>query len=246
MKRLDDLHQSHTQDRSAQQEKYKLNLAQLNSCTEDTEAILKRNFNAEILQSKPAISQPCENLLRGENYKAIKRPPITFMKNEETCQQVSQVAPWHISAESYTNPSRSVADGKGLREAMASSMTQFTVSTKDSEGMPSYCEKDQITVHIQTASGQDVANQITNKKNGAYTVTYQPPGYFWPEGLRIKVHVNGQPLHPDPWHVEISPCFSLILMAACFVGLMAIIVAICTQKRDQVTYVPPPKRFWWS
>ena len=201
MKELDDLHQTQDKVYLAQQRNFELNLAQMNTSIEYAEAILKRNIGPEILQVQTAITRRCEELLRGENITANKLVNVDFVTNEQLYQTVRQSSLGQVVA-SVTDPTRSVAKGKGLQAAKRGDTAQFTVTTTDAEGEQCYSMCDQVTVLIQTPTREGVEAKIENSREGAYHVSYVPQkcGQY-----QVMIRVNGQPLTGSPWSIQVTP-----------------------------------------
>ena len=201
MNQLEDLHNTQQEAHVAQQKKFELSLAQMNSSIDYVEAILKRNIGPEILQAQTAITLRCEELLKEEKIKANKSVNVNFVTNEELCQAVQQSAPGRVVV-SFTDPSCSVAEGKGLQEAKCGERAQFTVTTKDAEGQLCYSKLDEVTVLIQTATGKEVKFNTFPNGKGAYHVTYEPQRHGQHD---VHIRVNGQPLTGSPWSFHVPP-----------------------------------------
>ena len=100
--------------------------------------------------------------------------------------------------ETNTDPSQSLAEGRGLIEAEAGTETNFTVTTRDSKGSQWYDEQDQLTVIICSQKGEEKEAKIEDCKNGSHEMRNKPKSV----GLRdISVEVGGQPLTGSPWRV---------------------------------------------
>ena len=201
MNQLEDFHNTRQEAHLAQQNKFELSLAQINSSIEYVEAILKRNISPEILQTQTAITLRCEELLKEEKNKATKSVKVNFVTNEELCQAVQQSAPGRVVV-SFTDPSCSMAEGKGLQEAKCGERAQFTVTTKDAEGQLCYSMLDEVTVLIQTATGKEVKFNTFPNGKGAYHVTYEPQRHGQHD---VHIRVNGQPLTGSPWSFHVPP-----------------------------------------
>ena len=102
---------------------------------------------------------------------------------------------------SYTDPSKSTAEGNGLQEAEIGAETDFNVTTRDSEGKLVYHEKDQVTAKIRSPNGEDEEIKPKHCQNGNYTLRYEPKSI----GLHdIVVEVNGKALTGSPWRVQVT------------------------------------------
>ena len=75
---------------------------------------------------------------------------------------------------SNTDPSMSLAERQSTEEAMEGKETNFTIVTRDSDGLQCYQENDDIRVHISTPAGNQLKTDIKDTKDGKYTVTYTP------------------------------------------------------------------------
>ena len=200
MRELDELHQTQQQAHLAQLKNFELTLAQLNNSIEYAETIVTRNMRPEILQAQEAITQRRNELLIHQKINAQQPVRVCLVTNDQLCQTVRQSALGRVVA-SFTDPSRSVSQGKGLQEANCGERAEFTVITKDAEGQQYYYKRDQVTVHIQTAAQEELEVKIEDKKDGIYHVTYVPQRH---RQHHVKIKVNGQPLTGSPWGVHVT------------------------------------------
>ena len=97
---------------------------------------------------------------------------------------------------------QSVVEGKGLKEADVGNEVEFVITAKDSNQKQCYDEDDQISVKLETPSGEELNNKITHRKDGEYSVTYTPDCVGTHD---MVIEVNGQPLTGNPWSVHVSP-----------------------------------------
>ena len=76
-----------------------------------------------------------------------------------------------------TEPSFSIAQGKGLTEGYQGEYCTFTIVTRDSRGQTTYSEMDHVYVEIQSPDTRRVAKpNITDSKDGRYEVKYKLEG----------------------------------------------------------------------
>jgi len=101
---------------------------------------------------------------------------------------------------SKTNSSRCSADGLCEKAAKQNTETNFTIITKDSDGLQCYPEDDRIKVDILTPAGDQLKTEIEDTKDGKYTVTYTPQ---CARQHRVEIKVNGNPLTSGPWVVQV-------------------------------------------
>ena len=100
-----------------------------------------------------------------------------------------------------TDHSNSQAEGKGLKEVEQGVETNFTVTTRDSEGKQFYSEREQVNVTISSPTGEEEV-QITDCKDGNYAVHYKPKSVGRHD---VAIDVNGWPLTGSPWRVDVKP-----------------------------------------
>ena len=174
-------------------ENFQLFATQLRSSIEYCEEIVQRNVSHEILQAGHAVLDCCEELLNTEEIELYKPQHVMFLETEVESSQV---------VVSHTDPSQSVAEGKGLREAELGGETNFSVITRDSDGIQFYNDEDQVSVKICSPTNEDEEKDIQDLEDGNYTVFYKPKSL----GLHdVSVKVNGKPLTGSPWSVSVTP-----------------------------------------
>ena len=198
--KLTEIKVTQQRDHAAKLENFQLFAAQLRSSVECGEGIVQRNIGPEILQEGHAVFSRCEELLTAEDIKICKPQHFSYCVNKEAINTVRRLAPGQVVA-SHTDPSQSLAEGKGLKEAELGAETNFTVTTRDSEGNQFYDEQDQVAVTIHVVTGEDEQIKIEDCKDGNYTVRYKPKSV----GLHdITVELNGKPLTGSPWRVQVT------------------------------------------
>ena len=180
---------------------FQLYVTQLKTSIEHDEVILQKSTGFEMLQADNAA---CFSL-REEDLKtqviSMYRPRhVYYVLNEDALNVSRPLVPGQVCA-SHTDPSQSMAEGRGLKEAELGSETSFKVITRDSEGNQCYCEQDQVSVQICSPTGEDEDNEMINCKDGSYVVRYKPKCV----GLHdVRIAVNGQPLPGSPWSVQMT------------------------------------------
>ncbi|KAL9984426.1 hypothetical protein ACROYT_G006715 [Oculina patagonica] len=187
-------------DHETTMENFQLFAARLKNSVEYSKIIIERNIGPEILQEGRAVLGRCEKLLNSQEIKINKPKHVRYRTNKEFIDASRRFVPGHVVA-SDTDPSQSVAEGKGLKEAELDVETNFTITTRDTEGNQSYDEKDQVAVKICFSTGED-EGEIDDCKDGKYTVRYKPNNVAVHE---IAVEVNGKPLTGSPWSVQVTP-----------------------------------------
>ena len=196
---LAEIKEAQQRDHETKMEKFQLLAAEIKSSVQHGEDIVQRNNAPEILQVGPAVVCCCKNLFNSPEIKMYNPQQIGYRVNIETMKAVRRLVPGEVVL--MTDASQSLAEGKGLKEAELGAETNFTVTTRDSEGNQFYNEQDQVTVKISYTSGKDEEKKIEDCKDGNYTVRYKPQSV----GLHdITVELNGKPLTGSPWRVQVT------------------------------------------
>ena len=190
---LTEIYEAQQKHHATRLENFELIVTQLKSCVERGESILERNISAEILQTNQAIVGRCEELLNARKPVIYKPPHVNYiLKNKLHILDRIVV--------SNTNPSLSLAKGESEKEVMQGNETNYTIVTRDSDGLQCYQENDDIKVHILTQAGDQLKTDMKDTKDGRYTVTYTPQSVGQ---HRVEIQVNGQPLTGSPWVVQV-------------------------------------------
>ena len=173
-------------------ENVQLFATQLRSSVEYCEGIVQRDISHEILQAGHAMLGCCEELLNTQEIELYKPQHVMVLKIDNFNEVVV----------SDTDPSQSMAEGRGLKEMELGAEATFTVTTRDSDGIQFYNDKDQVCVKICSPTNDDEEKDIQDFEDGNYTVRYRPKSV----GLHdISVEVNRKPLTGSPWSVPVTP-----------------------------------------
>ena len=201
--KLDEVDEERQRYHTVQQESVQLLVSQLKSSVGYCDAVLQRNLSFEILQVQQTAVQRLKTLLNENPEVNIKKPSnVNYVTNEKEVEDVRRAVLGWVFV-SYSDSSRSVAEGKGLEEAEVGRKSIFIITTKDSQGKQCYYENDQLEIMIKTSSGEDqVDKMIKDNKDGEYTVTYS---LHSAEEHTVVITLNGQPLTGSPWCVNVSP-----------------------------------------
>jgi len=199
--KLDVLDEAEERHHATQLEHFQSCVRQFKTSVEDCEAILQRNSNFEILQAQEDVIGRCKGLIKATKMDIYKPSHVYYNINEDYVQNVRRAVPGQVDV-SNTNPLRSVAGGRGLKEGEAGVESCFTIVTNDSDGKRCYFEIDQITVKVQAPSGEDLDNRVKDHGNGKFSVAFTPCCH----GLHdVMILVNDQPLPGSAWSVQIRP-----------------------------------------
>ena len=190
---LTEIYEAQQKHHATRMENFELIVTQLKSCVERGKSILERNISAEILQTNQAIVGRCEEMLNASKPEIYKPPHVHYILENQL----------HILDRivvSNTDPSMSLAEKQSEEEVMEGKETNFTIVTRDSDGLQGYQESDVIKVHILTPAGDQLKADIKDSKDGRYTITYTPQSAGQ---HKVQNQVNGQPLTGSPWVVQV-------------------------------------------
>ena len=190
-----EIHQGQQKHHATRLENFESALAQLKSCVEQGESIVKRNISAEILQTNQAIIGRCEELLSTKKPE-IYKPSLVHYMVEEKVKILDRVVV------SDTDPLMSLVEIENQKEKREKMETNFAIVTRNSDGEQGYHENNRVKVNISAPAGDQLETEIKDTKDGKYTVTYTPQcvGQH-----RVEIQVNGQPLTGSPWVVQVIP-----------------------------------------
>ena len=196
---LAEIKEAKKRDHLTKMKKFQQLAAEIKSSVQHGEEIVQRNIAPEILQAGHAVVCCCKKLSNSSEIKIYNPQQIGYRVNIETMKAVRRLVLGRVVF--VTDSSQSLAEGKGLKEAELGAETNFTISTRDSEGNQSYDQQDQVTVKIRSPTGEFEKKEIEDYKDGNYTVRYKPKSV----GLHdITVELNGQPLTGSPWSVQVT------------------------------------------
>ena len=101
-----------------------------------------------------------------------------------------------------TEPTVSVAEGRGLNEAIEGEESTFTVITKDMKGQAVYSEIDQVNVEIISINTMGILTaSMTDSKNGRYRVKYRSETA---DDIKILVTVRGEAINDSPFRLRVK------------------------------------------
>ncbi len=207
--KLTEINEEQEQDHQAQLEKFQLLVTELKSSIELGEGVLQNDFGLEIMQEEHVAFGSCEELLnQSQKMKIYKPEHVNFVPKRGMLTASGRLVPLGQVVASNTDRSRSIAEGKGLKEAELGIESSFTVTTRDSEGNQVYHEQDQVTVIISSPTREEEV-YIRDCKDGNYTVRYKPTSVSL---HNVRIEVNGWPLTGSPWSVNMEPhCYKVVL-----------------------------------
>ena len=177
----------------------------IESSLEKADTILKRSTHAEVVQLKKSF----EEIFQGTQSQPKdcypeKLPFLAFVENPKMLSTLNAEEIGMIQIAHQTKARQSVAEGKGLEEAIANRQAHFSLTTRDSKGRQCYNEGDDVTVEIIDEQGCDCAEklQIIDNKDGLYKISYSARK----EGrCRATIKVNGELVHGSQFIVYVKP-----------------------------------------
>ena len=175
-------------------------LMDINGSLEFGKDILERNNLPEILNVEETLERRFKELLSSSeispvemNYFKVKYVPtdLSHIRNEFGRLVVTN-----------TEPSLSIAEGKGLTEGLQGKDCTFKIFTKDWQSQTTYSEIDEVDVDIQSLQTGRVAKpSITDSKDGSYEVTYkiEDAGDF-----SVSITVGGEAITGSPFSLKVK------------------------------------------
>ncbi|EDO46643.1 predicted protein, partial [Nematostella vectensis] len=208
MAKLDNIHKESYRKYIAQKKLFEGQVTQLNECIDFSQSVLQRNLNSEILQTYPLLIRRCEELDRLVTESVTKSPEsvtISFAVDHKLLEQIqnSRLGTIHVTA---TDINCCTVEGKGLQEGYPGHASQFTVATGSSTGRMCYAKGDCVTVRISDPKGKLLSNDIDDRRDGRYNVTFTPQslGYH-----SVSVFVNNNPIKNSPFTVDVRERYQL-------------------------------------
>ena len=154
------------------------------------EEVLQRKNLPEILNVKTMIEERLQELSLTMDFENLPKLDFSRVKYVPSDFDFPTYAPGKLLI-SNTEPSKSVAEGRGLTEGRVGDLCTFTIITKDSSGKTTYSEIDEVKVAIKLKSRQQNENlESVNSQDGRYSVSYKPTtnGEY-----AVSININGSP-----------------------------------------------------
>ena len=125
-------------------------------------------------------------------------PEVVYSSNDFTCLKDG---PGKL-IRTVTEPTVSVAEGRGLNEAIEGEESTFTVITKDTKGQVVYSEIDQVNVEIISINTMGILTaSVSDTKNGRYQVRYRGEAA---DDFKISVTVRGEAIKDSPFRLQVK------------------------------------------
>lgn len=199
---LTEINHAQEKEYQAKLEEFHSFVTELERSVDSGEDVFQRDISLEILQEESVVFGGLRELLNRSQTTQLYMPEhVNYVVNRENVSASGHLLSLGQVVASKTDYSRSVAEGKGLKEAECGAEAHFTVTTRDSEGNKFYHEDDEVTVTVSSPSGEEKVD-VRNGQDGDYTVNYKPRRVGQ---HNIEVKVNGLPLTDSPWIVNVTP-----------------------------------------
>ena len=176
---------------------------------EQTETLLKRSTNAEIVQLHDSLNTIFLEGVSDETEQVDCDLEVTrqfiFAENETLMDKANTEGIGSLKTlVKKTSAHQSSAEGKGITEAVVGIEAQILLTTRNVEGEQHYEERDCVTMQIRNRQGHDCAAipRVQDNKNGTYNISY-----FAKETgkCNASVKVNGEHVYGSPFTVEVKP-----------------------------------------
>ena len=173
-----------------------------------SETLLKRSTNAELTEIDNTLSTIIPKEVDDE--REVDRDleglhQFIFEENESLKKKTNDEGIGFIKT--FLNVTRgyqSIAEGKGLAEAIVGIQANFVLITRNTEGQQCYQKRDRVTAKIKNHQGHDCATEVRvqDKKDGSYKISY-----FAKESGRCEavVKVNEEQVRGSPFLVQVKP-----------------------------------------
>ena len=170
---------------------------------EDTETLLKRSTSAQLMQPNELfdkILKEEKNQEDGSDRDDCPFQKFDFVENHELFILVSDREIGYLKERGPP----SIADGKGISEAIVGLEAQLVVTTRNKKCQQCYDNNDCVTLEVRNREGDNCAAevQVQDNKDGSYKIKY-----FAKETgtCSASVKVNGEHIRGSPFEVQVKP-----------------------------------------
>ena len=171
-------------------------VVEIESSLDFGEEILSRRNLPEILNVKEMLENRLQELSVPFE-PTLVLPEVVYSSNDPSCLKDG---PGKL-IRTVTEPNVSVAEGRGLNEAIEGEENTFTVITKDTKGQIVYSEVDQVNVEIISINTMGILTaSVSDTKNGRYQVRYRSEAA---DDFKISVTVRGEAIKDSPFRLQV-------------------------------------------
>ena len=188
-----------------QQREVENELKVIETAIEESEALLKRSTNAEIVRLNKIFQEGFDKDEEELDCDLGGLHHFIFKENESLMRNAKSEGICSFETfRSKTVEWQSSAEGKGITEATVGLEAQTVLTTMNAQGEQCYEERDCVTVQITNRQGHDCATkaQVQDNKDGTYKISY-----FAKETgtCQASVKVNGEHVRGSPFEVQVKP-----------------------------------------
>ena len=176
-------------------------LTDINSSLEFGRDILERNNLPEILNVEETLDRRFEDFLSSSVFNRPIEMNVSAVKYVGNNLSMLEKELGKIIF-SNTDPSMSIARGKGLLEGLQGNDCTFMITTKDWRGETTYSDTDKVEIDIQSLrTGEVIKPRICDSKDGCYEVKYKldDAGEF-----SVSVTIEGEKIRGSPFHLKVE------------------------------------------
>ena len=188
-----------------QQNEVENELKVIETAIEESEALLKRSTNAEIVRLNKIFQEGFDKDEEQLDCDLEGVYRFIFKENESLMRKANSEG--ICSFETFlskTIAKRSSVEEKSNTEATVGLEALIVVTTRNAQGEQCYEQRDCVTVEITNRQGHDCANkaQVQDNKDGTYKISY-----FAKETgtCQASVKVNGKHVRGSPFEVQVKP-----------------------------------------
>ena len=190
---------------STQKKEIESEIKIIESSLEKADTILKRSTHAEVVQLKKSFEEIFQaTQSQSKDRYPEKLPVLAFVENPKMLSTINTEEIGVVKIAHQTKASQSVAEGKGLEEAITNRQAHFSLTTRDYKGRQCYNKGDHVMVEIIDEQGRDCATelQIVDNKDGLYKISYS----LRDKGrCKARVKINGEHVHGSQFTVRVKP-----------------------------------------
>ena len=188
-----------------QQREVENELKVIETAIEESEALLKRSTNAEIVRLNTIFQEGFDKDVEELDCDLEGLHHFIFNENESLIRKANSEGICSFEAFlSKTIAKQSSVEGQANTEATVGLEAQITLTTRNAQGEQCYEERDCVTVEITNRQGHDCATkaQVQDNKDGTYKISY-----FAKETgtCRVSVKVYGEHVRGSPFEIQVKP-----------------------------------------
>jgi len=144
---------------------------------EATLALEMHSTSVDVMDLKKSLDTIVNEVKREEQVHCDpERKPLqmNFVKTQEALDILRAKGIGSLQLQSDTCADQSSAEGCGIKMATVGLRAEFTLTTRNSVGVPQYNKRDRITVEAKDKGGQDIVTgvHIEHIKDGTYHISY--------------------------------------------------------------------------